>query len=125
MKTRIYDQHIEHSEWLMKLSFYADESKIIQKRIDEISVKNSAPEVRMEIEHFQNQLFIQNKNLQNLKQTIKLEEKSLITSIIKNPIASDHRKIEDHVIERESIEQFEKLFNEYRREVKAFLSRRA
>ena len=33
MKTSIYNQHDEHTEWLSKLSFYGDEIVIMQKRI--------------------------------------------------------------------------------------------
>ena len=125
MKTSIYDQHSEHSEWLNKLSFYVDEVAIMQKRLEEISSKNSALEVRKEIEHFQNQLIIQSKSIDDLKRHIKLDEKVIMAGINKNPVASDHRKAEDHTEERASMESLEKVFMEIRKEFNAFLSKRS
>ena len=124
MKTSIYDQHSEHTEWLKKLSFYTDEVKIMQERLEEISSKNSALEVRKEIEHFQNQLFIQTKNMDEMRRAIKLDEKVIVANISENPVASDHRKTEDHKEEREKIEAFESNFNGLRNEFKEFLAKR-
>ncbi len=125
MKTNIYDQHTEHTEWLKKLSFYVDEIAIMQKRLEEISAKNSGHEVRTEIEHFQNQLIIQSKTADDLKRSIKLDEKVIMANINQNPVASDHRKAEDHTEEREQITRFETIFTEIRKEFNAFLSKRS
>lgn len=125
MKTNIYDQHSEHSEWLKKLSFYTDEMSIMQKRLEDISSKNSGEEVRKEIEHFQNQIFIQTKFVDDMKKVIKLDEKVIIANINQNPVASDHRKAEDHSKERQQIESFETNFAGIRKEFNTFLSKRS
>ena len=103
MKTTIYNQHYEHTQWLNKLSFYKDEISVMQKRIEEIAKKNSAKEVTVQIEHFQNQLLIQQNNMDDIKHHIKQDEQNLKNNIMKNEIAVDHRKIEDHVKEREEV----------------------
>ena len=122
MKTTVYSQHYEHTQWLSKLSFYADEISVMQNRLDEIAAKNTAKEVKMKIEHFQNQLLIQKNNIDVIKHAIVHDEKLLNDNIMKNETAVDHRKLEDHVKEREDIESFETNFNNLRKELNLFLA---
>ena len=122
MKTTIYSQHYEHLEWLNKLSFYADEILVMQKRIEEIAQKNTAKEVKTKIEHFQNQLLIQKNNIDDLKCHIKDDEKFLKDNIMKNETAVDHRKVEDHSKERQDMDGFESNFNNLRKEFNLFLA---
>lgn len=124
MKTKFYQQHSEHTEWQNKLAFYKDEVKVMQNRLEEISGKNTATEIRKEIEHFQNQFIIQNDNIRSISHHILAEEKKLQAGITRNPIAVDHRKAEDHVAERNMVTAFENNFNQLRKEFNAFLSRR-
>ena len=122
MKTTIYSQHYEHTQWLNKLAFYNDEISVMQKRLEEISSKNTSKDVRMQIEHFQNQLIIQQNNTDSLKRHIKHDEKFLTNSIKKNPTAVDHRNTEDHFVERENMDAFEDNFNKLRKEFNLFLA---
>ena len=122
MKTTIYSQHQEHTEWMNKLSFYKDELKIMQKRLEEVMGKNTGIEVRMKVEHFQNKILLEEQAISKLVHHISKEEKEIQSNIANNPTASDHRKAEDHVEERNMIEFFEKNFNEMRSELKTFIS---
>jgi len=124
MKTKIYSQHGEHMEWQNKLSFYKDEIKVMEKRIAEVSQKNTGIEVRKEIEHFQNQFLIQKENIRRISHHISEEEKQIQSEVKKNPVASDHRETEDHAKERDMVTNFETNFNELRRECNTFLSKR-
>jgi hypothetical protein len=124
MKTNIYQQHSEHTEWLNKLAFYKDELSIMQKRLDEIGAKNTANDVLKDVEHFQNQIIIQNNNVDTIKKHINREEKIIQANIAANPTASDHRKIEDHTEEREMVEGFVDNFEKIRKEYNTFLSKR-
>jgi hypothetical protein len=123
MKTTIYSQHQEHTIWLNKLSFYGDDIAIMQKRIDEIAKKNTAKEVQMQIEHFQNQLLIQRSTISEIKHHIEKDEKYLNANIEKNETAVDHRKIEDHVAEREDVKSFEDNFNSLRKDLNHFAAK--
>ena len=124
MKTKIYNQHSEHTEWLNKLAFYKDEIGIIQNRLEEVGSKNTGKDVMLEVEHFQNQLMIQEENIHKISHHISRDEKQVEKNIMENPIASDHRKTEDHSEERAMVESFEKNFNELRTDFKTFLSKR-
>ena len=123
MKTKIYTQHEEHTEWLNKLAFYKDEVPILQKRIAEVLQKNTSKEVAVKVEHFQNQLLIQQDNISKIQHQINHAENALQNSIKDNPIASGHRKTEDHTAEREMVEGFEKHFTELRSELNTFISK--
>ena len=123
MKTNIYTQHEEHTEWLSKLAFYKDEIPVLQKRIEEVIQKNTSKEVAQKVEHFQNQLTIQLSNISQIQHQINHDENVIQNSIKDNPIASDHRKTEDHKAEREMVESFEKHFTDLRSELNIFLSK--
>ncbi len=120
MKTTIYSQHQEHIVWLNKLSFYVDDMAIMQKRIEEIAKKNSAKEVLAQVDHFQNQLLIQRKNISDIKHHIEKDEKHLNENIAKNETAVDHRKVEDHTEERVDVKAFEDGFNKLRKDLNHF-----
>jgi len=122
MKTKIFDQHSEHNEWMNKLLFYDVEMKIMQKRLDQAAAAELSQDDLKQIEHFQNQIFIQSKHITELTKHIKGEEKMLQANISQNTVASDHRRIEDHAEEREQVAAFEKIFNELRKEFNGFLS---
>ena len=123
MKTNIIDQHAEHTKWLSAMAFYKDEIKIMQKRIEEIAAKNTSKEVLVKIEHFQNQLLIQDNNISKIQHLINHDENAIKNSINANPVASDHRLAEDHAEERQMVENFANHFKELKTELNVFLSK--
>jgi len=120
---KIYELHEEHKEWLNNLAFYKDEIKVMQNRISEIASKNSSAEALKQIEHFQNQLIIQRNNIDELSHSIKDHENYLENRVNENPTAVDHRKVNDHPKMRDSYTSFDKVFNELRKELNAFLAK--
>ena len=120
---KIYTQHAEHNEWLSKLKFYEDEISILKNRLGEIVSKNNQKEVLALVEHFQNQLIVQQNNIDEISHTIKVDEDALENEVIKNPVAVDHRHVEYHSGEKEAVESFEKNFNDLRSEFKTFAAK--
>ena len=119
----IYKQHSENNEWSNKLKFYADEISILKNRLSEIVSKNNKKEVLAQVEHFQNQFIVQKNNIDEISHTIKINENELEHEVNKNPVAVDHRTMPYHSTEKESVESFEKNFNELRTEFKTFASK--
>jgi hypothetical protein len=117
------DLHVEHKEWLNKLLFYKDDLKIMQSRLDEIASKNNSKEVLVFVERFENQFKIQKEQIDVLNHDIKQHVNKIEESIINNPIASNHRKMDDHAEEREKMIRFEELFAELRKDLLSFLSK--
>ncbi len=119
----ILEQHAEHLEWLNKLSFYKDDMGTFQRRLNEIAKKNTSMEIMAVVEQLQNKLKIHNEQADILKHEINEHEKAIERSIIENPVASDHRKGEDHKTHREKMETFELLFAEFRKTLLSFCAK--
>lgn len=122
-KESIIELHHEHTEWINKLNFYKDDLIVFNNRLSEIAAKNSNKEILAEVEHFQNQFIIQNNNIDQIKHVINLDEDKIKKEINSNPIAVDHRKMEDHPKERDLVDTFEKNFNSLRTEFNKFAAK--
>ena len=124
MKTVLLtEQHVAYREWLNRLAFYKDELKIMQNRIAEIAERNTKTDVLTQVEHFQNMLIIQKNQIDRLRHDIDKQEEELASLTLKNPVASDHRRIEFHPEQKQKIELFEKIFNELRHELIHWLTK--
>lgn len=124
METKsIYDLHAEHQEWLNKLKFYEDELKIMQDRVSEIALKYSDKKVLAQVDHFQNQIIIQKEQIDIMGHNIRENEALLQKNINDNPVAVDHRKMEDDIKNRDAVETIDKIFNDLRHEFNTFLSK--
>lgn len=125
MKTeeKIYTQHAEHTDWLSKMKFYADEILVLKNRLGEVASKNNDKAVLAKVEHFQNQLIIQKNNIDEMSHSIKMDEEALQKEIKENPTAVDHRKVAYHAKEKEAVDSFEKNFKELRTEFNLFAAK--
>lgn len=122
-KANIIDQHLENEDWLKRLDFYKEEIVILKERLDEVTVKNNAPEFLKNVEHFQNQFIVQRNNIDELAHAIKMNEKKLVNEVHANPVAVDHRKVESHEPESDFMSYFEKNFAGLRTEYNQFLTK--
>lgn len=123
MEKSIIELHAEHKEWVNRLLFYKDDLHVMQHRLDEIVKKNTSNDVMVNLEHFQNQLKIQQEQIDILKHEIKKQQNVIEKSISDNPVASDHRTMEDDVENRDKIQRFEELFADLRKELLTFWSK--
>ena len=119
----IISLHHEHTEWINKLNFYKDDLIVFNNRLSEIAAKNTKNDILAEVERFQNQFIIQNNNIDQIKHIINLDEDKIKKEINNNPVAVDHRKVEDHVGERDLVDTFEKNFNEIRADFNKFAAK--
>jgi hypothetical protein len=124
MKTTTYTQHEEHKDWLNKLAFYRDETAVMQRRLDEINSKNTANEIRQEIEHFQNQIIVQKNNIDDLQHLVKHEEELIKANIQRNPKKAGRALQTEHLSTGEKVGRFEDNFNSLRKEYNIFLGKR-
>jgi hypothetical protein len=124
MKTELISEiHTAHREWLNKIAFYRDEVKFMQHRIEEIASNNTGQEVLVQVEHFQNQLIIQTSTLDQFSHDINKHEKAITDMILANPVASDHRRAEPVAGMADSVQTFERIFNDLRHELIHFLAK--
>src|SRR4051812_42569607 len=108
MKTeKVYTQHDENKEWASTLSFFKDESKIMEGRLGEIASKNTSKDILARVEQFQNKLIIAKDTIALLNHKINLSEDEIHESVNSNMVAVDHRKIKDHTDIRNEIKLFQ------------------
>ena len=119
----ITELHQENKQWLEALKFYKDEIKVLRNRLGEVSNKNSAPQVKMSISHFENQCIINDEQADELAHAVKENEASLQANINANPTAVDHRKLPDHEVLRAKVVKFEELFKTLRAEANDFFAK--
>jgi len=122
-KKLVYDLHAEHVEWINKMLFYKDEIVDMRRRLSEVASKNSEKEVQAMVEHFQNQLIVQDEQADILKHTIKQYENTIESHLSKNDTAAGKLKWDDHSDLREKVEMFEKIINELRSELINFIAK--
>ncbi|MFZ5554329.1 MAG: hypothetical protein ACOZCO_14515 [Bacteroidota bacterium] len=119
---KAYTLHVEHSQWLENLRFYSDELRFLRDKLAEVTAKNTSKTVVKMAEHFQNQFIIQENEIAELKHFINEHERYIEKNVGHNP-AADHKSMADHMMERDRMETFEKLFKELKTDFKKFLSR--
>lgn len=123
MEKLMTDLHQDHRIWLNQLSFYKDDLNILQHRLEEVAGKNTHRDFLIGLEQFQNQLIIQREQLDILHHDIVEQEQLIINDIMKNPVASDHRRMPDHPVQRYQLERYEELFQLLRKDLLLFLAK--
>ena len=78
------DLHFEHENWQRELDFWEDELKSFHLRLDELVKRWTDHKVLAEIEKFQNQFMIQEKEFDSLKDQIAMHEKNMASHYEKN-----------------------------------------
>ena len=117
------DLHKEHSEWKNVLTFYEEDVETMKKRLEEVASKNTDREMHGWVERFQNKLIIKKEQIDILEHDINACEEVIVKNVTDNPVASDRRKIDDHIELRERIQTFELLFNKLRKDLNAFVAK--
>ena len=119
-KKHLSDLHVAHTDWTAELNFFADEIKILEGRLGEISAISTNPEQKIKVGHFESQLVIQRNELDTLVHDIQVEEDTLVQSALENPVAVDHRLMNYDVTLEDRITTFSTLFTELRKEMNDF-----
>lgn len=122
-KKNVVDLHAEHREWLNKIAFYKDEIKVMRHRLGEVAAKNTAQDVQAMVEHFQNQLIVQDEQADITRHNVREYQQVIEDHLKKNSVAADHLKWNDHTHMREQVETFERIINELRKELISFTAR--
>ncbi len=125
MKTegKIYTQHAENQEWIKKLKFYKDEISILSNRLGEVAIKNNHQDVRIQVEHFQNQFIIQKNNIDEISHAIKQHEAAIEKEISHNATAVEHRKFEYHDRQKEQVSSFESNYKTIKSNFNQFVAK--
>ncbi|MEO8150227.1 MAG: hypothetical protein ABI723_21515 [Bacteroidia bacterium] len=120
-KEQLLELHSEHQEWQSKINFYKDELKIFDNELAHLAKVTPTRETLASIEHFQNQFIRQREVLDILRHDFKQYENE-IEFIQKNEVDKTAAGIEAlHENQKDSLDQFEKIFKELRDDFHNFL----
>src|SRR6476661_6091400 len=87
---------VQHSEWLRTLDFYKEELAILQKRLDEVASKNTAPDAMAKLEQFQNQFIVQRNNIDEYKHSIHEHAHQVYEDLTRHAGKVEETLIDDH-----------------------------
>lgn len=121
VKKQIFDLHQELQIWKKQLAFYKDEIAIMKNRLDQVAERNTKIDILSKVSHFENKILIQKDEMDKLLHEFNIEGGAIESNIVANPIASDHRTMEDHGDLREKMQTYEQIFEELRDEFTEFL----
>lgn len=121
------DLHFDHKIWTNTLHFYKQELGIYDGYLMEVATRWTDKDVKAELEHFQNQFYIQNNELDTLIHDIKLHEEELVKFAKDHEVAIDHIYFDDHAQKhgatQERVDTFVKIYEELKTDFKGFLAK--
>jgi hypothetical protein len=119
---KIGELHEEHVEWTSTLSFAKDELSVFERRLAEVTERNTKPEVLAQVEHFQNQFIRQHEVIDELRHAVNEHEQFLRKEATERPDTITHRRFGDHAVLRDQMATFEKLLKELKDEFQLWLA---
>jgi hypothetical protein len=120
----IRNLHLEYKFWIVELNFYREMLDIFQSHLETVVREN--PEnrkIRPQVEHFQNQFFLQREVIDELKHDLNISEKQLaIFTREMSLVGYEFERLDNHSVLRDKFLTFRKIFNELKEEFHHFES---
>ncbi len=121
-KEQLMEMKSEHDQWQNKLKFYRDEIKQFNGHLENVANPEAPREVMAAVEHFQNQFIRQREVLDIIRHEFKQHE-NLIEKLETSGSPSSEENVQKlHNVQRDKLDQFEKIFHELRGEFNMFLN---
>ena len=103
------------------LKFYEQEFNFLEKLLGEVVSKNTSREALVEAEHFQNQFFIQKKNIEELETRIHRHHQQTADNARNHAGKIDERLLQENQSIGEEISSMEKIIADLRAAYKNYL----
>lgn len=103
------------------LKFYEQEFNFLEKLLGEVVSKNTSREALVEAEHFQNQFFIQKKNIEELETRIHRHHQQTADNAKHHAGKVDERLLQENQSIGEEISSIEKIIADLRAAYKNYL----
>jgi len=122
VKTDVQDLHFEHRIWDNELSFFTDEIKIFEHRLEALASKVEDAQFRAQLEQYQNQFIRQKEVVDELKHDIKVHEQEL-GKLLRQEKEIQDKDITHHQTVRERMTTFRKLYADLKANFNQFVLR--
>lgn len=121
-KHQLSEMKMEHEQWQGRLRFYKDELSHFHNHLDRLSSSGRSREVQPRLHHFQSLFRDKESDLDKIRSDFSRHE-SLIQSMNDGGVVEPEEGIRKvHRVQRDKLEQFERLFHDLRREFNVFLN---
>ncbi|MBT8245740.1 MAG: hypothetical protein HKP48_07875 [Winogradskyella sp.] len=117
------DLHFEHVQWNRELSFWEDELKSFNKRLEELVVRWTDKEVLANLEHYQNEFILQDKRIDELQEAIQVHETRIAALSKAKKDALDTQTVKKHFEFRNKMETQRQIYADLKKEFFRFLSK--
>jgi len=117
------DLHFEHENWERELDFWGDELKSFHLRLEELVNRWTDHKVLAEIEKFQNQFMIQEKEFDSIKDQIAMHEKNMAAHYEKNEDVLNEMFVSQHLALREVMETERNLYDNLKKDFFRFMTK--
>lgn len=115
--------HFEHEIWQRELNFWKDELKSFHLRLDELVDRFSNQEVLAEVDKFQNQFMIQEKEIDALNDQIAMHELNMSSHYEKNEDVLNKTFVTQHIEFREVLARERNLYIALKKDFFTFLTK--
>ena len=103
------DLHFEHVQWNRELSFWEDELKSFNKRLEELVTRWTDKKVLAKLEHYQNEFILHDKRIDELQEAIEVHETQMAGLNLEGKDALDTTLVKKHLEFRNKMEQAKQL----------------
>ena len=111
----------EHRAWNRGIAFYQDEIQILLHRLEEVSQRNTAEEIRKQVEHFENQWNIQSKQWSELSSAIQSNTRHISVDAMSHAQHLTTETIAEIDVMRDRYVTAERIYLDLRNEFNRFL----
>lgn len=85
MKDTMAHVHLICEDWKRELDFFKSEIAYLRKRLEEIATKNTAQDVLVRVEHFENKFRIMSIHVDELRHDVNLKNEALLKEASDKP----------------------------------------
>lgn len=117
------DLHFEHLHWNRELSFWEDELKSFNNRLEELVNRWTDKEVLKQLEQFQNRFILQKETIDKLQDSIQNHEMVIAKIYEKGEDSLDRILVQKHFNFRLDMDIQRKIYEDLKKEFFNFLSK--
>lgn len=117
------DLHFEHNNWQRELDFWEDELKSFHLRLEELVNRWTNHTVLAEIEKFQNEFMIQEKEIDAVRNQIQMHEQNMAEHYKKNEDVLNKMFVSQHIDLRSVLENERNLYNNLKKDFFQFVAK--
>lgn len=117
------DLHFEHVQWNRELSFWEDELKSFNKRLEELVTRWTDKKVLIKLEHYQNEFIVHDKRIDELQEAIEVHEIRMAALSKTDTNILDTQLVKKHIEFRNKMEIQRQIYAVLKKEFFSFLSK--